>query len=84
MLIYEGVSNTPSGGVAEYKSTRKRKGASIQAKASKVSRRTKRRRTTSKKTVKKSKKRTTKKRRTLNAKNKNFLKTLGFRVRRNK
>lgn len=75
MLIYgDNGATTAFGGLANYKSGNKQKRVSISAKVSKGKRRTKKRRAGSKRVKNKIK--------SLTAKNKNFLKTLGIRVKK--
>lgn len=68
MLIYSENSSAPSSGASHYKSTRRRNQASIRVKTTKRTRRTKRRRST--------------RRKKLSVKNKKFLRTLGYRLKR--
>lgn len=85
MLIYDGNSSTPFDRIPAYKSAHKRKRVSIRTKALKRGRQTKKLHSTSKKKVQKSKqskKRRTIKNKPLNEKNKKFLKSLGFRVKK--
>lgn len=68
MLIYDGSASAPiGGGVSHYKSARRGKRTSIRVKALNRVRRTKRR---------------SRIKRKLNVRNKKFLKTLGFRLKR--
>lgn len=84
MLIYSDNGATAIGGVAGYKGVKRRKKSSSRVKASKGKRRSKKRHTVRKKVkkVKKSRRRRVAKIKNLTAKNKNFLKTLGLRVKK--
>lgn len=86
MLIYgENNNNTPLGEVTQYKSAHRRQRSSIRVKALKRATRRKKKRSAVKKLkrVKKTKKRRKgSKKKGLNLKNRNFLKTLGFRLKK--
>lgn len=82
MLIYSENGVTTFGDSTQYKRANRRKRSSIRTKVSKGGRRTKRRRTASKKVKKVKKVKKSKKTKNLTSKNKLFLKTLGYRVKK--